>query len=330
MTLSFFPTSKKIGNIIMKDHVIRYLELKQTEPPIIQKCGERYLPEGIIRDGRIIDIETLSMIVEECMGDWGLKGKRLVRFTIPDNFVVVRKISIPTEVESDEIEGYIYLEIGSSIHLPFEDPVFDYVELPSETTEKEILLFAAPKDIVLDYVEFFKEMKLNPVAADISPLCLYRSFFYLNHVNPQDHHLLLQFDLTMINAAIIYQHRPVFIREVEMDIPFSKWEEEINSQGEKNFKWPTEEPPISFDFILKELERVMSYYRFSMNQGKAGVTKILLNGDHPLLEEIEKTLTEQLDLPVITIQSQQNSRLAYPTFHARFAPVLGLALKEVK
>ena len=32
---------------------------------------------------------------------------------------------IPAEVMDDEINGYLYLELGKSLHLPFEDPVFD-------------------------------------------------------------------------------------------------------------------------------------------------------------------------------------------------------------
>ncbi|GER66184.1 type IV pilus biogenesis protein PilM [Weizmannia acidilactici] len=333
MAFSFFPGSRKIGNFIMKDHVIRYLELKQANPPIVQIFGEHYLPEGLIRDGKIVDVETLSMIAEECLDDWGLKrGKHLIRFTVPEHLVVVRKVAVPKEVAVDEIEGYIYIELGSTIHLPFEDPVFDYTLLTEANEEKQILLFASPKDIVQDYVDFFNGIRLSPVAADISPLCAYRSFYQLNQLNPMDHILLLQFDLSMVNATIFHQHFPFLMRELEVDIPFSKWEVETNAFGEKKYHWPEGDPLLQYqtENIYKELDRIMNYYQFSMRQGKAAVNKILLNGDYPYLQDITGKLSEQFGLPVETALIEKVSSTAGAPFPARFVPLLGLALKEVK
>src|SRR5690606_19109049 len=112
-------------NIIIKDHVIRYVGIKDSNPLVVQRFRERYLPKGIVIEGKIQDRETLTLILEECVADWGIKNKE-VRFIIPDSFVVIRKTAIPADVEEDEISGFLYLELGASIHLPFEDPVIDY------------------------------------------------------------------------------------------------------------------------------------------------------------------------------------------------------------
>ena len=75
---------KKIINMTIKDHVVRFVELKQTHPPVISRFGERYLPKGIIHDGRIQDLETFETILEECVDDWKI-AKRDVRFIVPSH-----------------------------------------------------------------------------------------------------------------------------------------------------------------------------------------------------------------------------------------------------
>ena len=47
MAFSLFSQKNRIVNIIINDHFIRYLELKQSNPPIAAKWGERLLPSGI-------------------------------------------------------------------------------------------------------------------------------------------------------------------------------------------------------------------------------------------------------------------------------------------
>lgn len=124
------------------------LELKSRDPLVVNRFVECYLPEGIIVDGAIKDFEKLATILEQCIGDWGIKRKK-VRFITPDAYVMVRKVKVLLELD-DKIKGYryLYLELGHNIHLPFEDPVFDFVPLGQTENEKEILLFAAPESII--------------------------------------------------------------------------------------------------------------------------------------------------------------------------------------
>ena len=141
---------KKIINLTIKDHVVRFVELKQTHPPVISRFGERYLPKGIIHDGRIQDLETFETILEECVDDWKI-AKRDVRFIVPESLIMLRKITVPSDIQEDELEGYLFMEIGSSIHLPFENPIFDYHLLPKEKNEQELLLFAGPEEVIQEY-----------------------------------------------------------------------------------------------------------------------------------------------------------------------------------
>ena len=73
MLRSLFSPKNRIVNIIINDHSIRYLELKQSKPPIALKWGEHYLPSGIVNNGKIQDYETLSLILEGCITEWKIQ-----------------------------------------------------------------------------------------------------------------------------------------------------------------------------------------------------------------------------------------------------------------
>ncbi len=195
--------------MIINDHSIRYLELKQANPPIAYRCGERLLPAGIINNGKIQDYETLVMILEECVTEWKIK-KRPVRFLIPESFVIIRKLTIPANVDNDEIKGYLYLELGTSIHLPFDEPVFDAVVFSEDEEKKEILIFAAQEENVMEYVDLFEELNLDPIEAEISPLALYRLYYHLDQAKEDEDLLIVQFDLNTVNICIFEKHIPIF------------------------------------------------------------------------------------------------------------------------
>ncbi|RFB17686.1 pilus assembly protein PilM [Bacillus sp. HNG] len=323
MVLTLFSPSK-IANIIIKDHVIRYVGVKRSNPITVQKFREKYLPPGIIQDGRILERDTLHLILEECVTEWGIKNAQ-VQFVIPDPFVVIRKISIPNEVKDDEILGYIYLEMGTTIHLPFDEPVLDFKVLSEDEKVKEVLIFAAPEEVALEYSSILEDASLKPIAADITPLCLYRLFHFCQKTNEEEHFLLLQFDLQSANLSIFHQDLPLFMRHLNLDTSIEDWDiKENSSHTLANIKWNSHRSKLEvlIDEITKEIEHVMNFYSFNMTQGKERITKILVSGDHPNLPDISSTLIERYEIPIHKIDTFDKLPRQY------FLP-LGLALKEV-
>ena len=145
---------------------------------------------------------------------------------MPNPFVVIRKTTIPEDIQVDEIEGYLYLELGTSIHLPFEDPVFDIVVLNEGEHGKDILLFAAPEERIVEYTDLLEDCKLQPIAADISSLALYRLAYLSNQSDQKEHCLLLDFDVFHVTATIFHEDKPVFMRHIPLPGEMSEWEKE--------------------------------------------------------------------------------------------------------
>lgn len=327
MVLSLFSRRNNIVNIIITDRFIRYLELQQAKPPIAARWGERLLPNGIISNGKIQDYESLAMILDECVDEWKLRNRK-VRFLIPESLVIIRKVMIPAEIKDDEMNGYLYLELGTSIHLPFEDPVFDAVVLSETNDKKEILLFAAPEENVMEYSQLFSGVKLHPMEAEVSPLALYRLYDHLGQAQEGENLLIVQFDLNTICICIFEQTIPIFMHYLPIELDEEKWDITYSSMEKEKLQFIGAESDLLFQFedVYKEITRLMDFYRYSLHQGKKQVSKVLLHGDHPMLSVIKKELEKRLEIPLETIaysetQSKENS---LPRTHYL---ALGLALK---
>lgn len=302
--MALWRRNPKYVNIVLKDHALRYVEAKIGHSPEVKRWGERPLPAGIVRDGRIIDRETLAIVLEECVEEWKIGGQR-VRFVVPDPFVMIRSLPLPSHLSDEEIRGYLFMELGESIPLPFADPVFDYVVTERTNESLSILMFAAPEEAVSEYAALLEEADLRPVAADVSPLCAYRPFYAAGQAGPDDHVLLVQFDESSVNLSVFHRHLPLFMRHLPLE-------------GRERATALVD----PFIDVYKEIERMMSFYSFSLQQGKQSITRLFLAGDHPELEHVFTALTERLDVSV--------ERLSAPLdpLPDRFHLAWGLALKE--
>jgi len=328
MAFSLFSSKNRIINIVLTDHSIRFLELKQMNPPVAQRWNERFLPPGIITDGKIMDIDSLSNILDECISDWKIQ-RRKVRFVVPDPLVIIRKVSVPADIQEDEIKGYLYLELGSSIHLPFEEPVFDFYLLSNNGKTKDLLLFAAPEQQVLEYSDLLASLKLNPIEADISPLAIYRLYHQLEHERPDEIVFSVQFDLTSVNLSIFEQHVPLIMRQFPLPFNMEQWDIKNDALGHLlcKFKGSTEELTFQFEEIFREINKLIDFYRYTLNSHKQDISKFLLNGDHPMLYAIYNELKDRYEIPVDLLLPEDQLRGKNDSVPQSMLVNLGLALK---
>jgi type IV pilus assembly protein PilM len=325
-----FLNNKRIANLIFNDHSIRFVEAKHSQSPLPINWGEKILPQGLIQEGKISDFTTLLMILDECIHDWKI-SRRKVRFLVPDPLVMIRKLKIPDEVHPDELFSYLYLEIGTSIHLPFEDPVFDSVFLPEKEGKKEALLFAAPEQQVKEYANLLTTLKLKPIAADIAPLSLYRLYFQSDAAKANERLMMIQINIDRVFICIFEQEYPIFLHQFPIPFHSEFWEiiPTRTSTHQYIFRGDASQMANDLEDFYKEVRKLMDFYRYSMYQGNEQISKILLNGDHPLLAIILDEMKERFELPIHTIDTSQwdsGKSSAFPPSHFL---ALGLALKEV-
>lgn len=331
MAISLFRQNHQFVNLYISNYSIQLLELKSSDPLVVSRFVENYLPEGVVVDGSIKDFEKLSMILEQSISDWGIKGKK-VRFITPDSAVSVRKVKVPLELSEDEIKGYLYLELGNNIHLPFEEPVFDFVLLNENENDKEILLFAAPETMIKEYTELLDSVKLTASVADLSSLSMYRYLYKMQKVTQKENTLLIEVKLDSINFSIFENLKPIFTRHMQLDGEMRDWTYHIDTETQCFYKYELKDREpllVQFQDVTKEIEKIINFYRFSIHQGDQQITQIILVGDNPYIDELLTLLTNAIT--TISITHYQNRVYTYKNLAvpSKFQTVLGLALKEV-
>jgi type IV pilus assembly protein PilM len=324
-----FLTRKKDANIEIKDYVIRYGDIKHRAPVVVNHYEEYYLEEGIIHNGKIVDMEAFREVLYHCVNVWELKG-RAIRFIVPDPTVVIRKVEIEATVPNDEIQGHLYFELGHTIHLPFENPTLDYALLSENDERKEVLLVASPEEVVDSYTYQFRDAKISPTIADISPLCHYRLFHHHDLLKEQESILLVQMDLKTVTITIFENHQPIFMDHIL--IPYNEGVCRIIPTEDGKISnmqdLSKEEMIFAFNDIYIEIERILRFYQFSLHNGEKAIMRICLTGDHFYFEDILEKMKSSYMLPVELLPTYLTKTNNDESVDRKFHSVLGLAVKE--
>lgn len=311
MALPFFQKKARVATITIEHDAIRYVELKSAVPVSLSQAEELVLPEGIVDGGKIADPEALALELGKAVDQWGL-SKKSVRFLAPDEFVIIRKVPYPEDVESDELKGHFFIEIGSTLYLPFEDPVFDVVPYHPDTDEPEAIIIASKESVIKDYEDAFDGVKLKPLVADIAPLALYR-LAYLEHGLPEEEHIMLiDMQGSKMTVSIFHEHFPMFMRPVDLEVLVAD----------------PKDPAQLLAAVEEEAEKLGNFYRYNMNEGELGITKVICNGEFGDWHAFCGRLAERFQLDVVPLV-KNTIEVAGETVPPRFNRAIGLALKEV-
>ncbi|UXH44238.1 pilus assembly protein PilM [Rossellomorea vietnamensis] len=319
MLSRLFNKNKNKINIVISDQWIRFVELKSVSPLHIHDFGEMRIADGMISDGKIIEKEAFQALLDECVLDWGLK-KREVQFIVPNTQMIIRKMAISPDIEDDEVKSHLFLEIGTSIHLPFENPVFDVVVVGNKGDKKEIILVAAPEDIVMEYQQMLTDAHLKPVVADISPLAYYRYIHSLDLTHSENHEMLLYFNPSNVTVSIFHDHQPVFFRPISLGEEREVVDERSDHDGFHS---------LPFDDVMKEIDKVLSFYRYTLTNDEAVINKVYVAGDHPRVGDIHTLLADRFEIDTIKVPSLARDPYTNEELPNEFLLSVGLGLKGV-
>ncbi|MBB5180735.1 type IV pilus assembly protein PilM [Planomicrobium koreense] len=312
MALSFLTRKARVATITIEEDAIRHVDLKSIAPLQLSCAEEMALPPGIIEDGKVADMEALESMLDKAVNQWGL-SKKSVRFLAPDEFVTIRKVPYPEGVEADELKGHFFIEIGSTLYLPFEDPVFDVVPYHVDSDNPEVIIIASKESVIDDYESALDSAKMKAVVADITPLALYR-LAYLQHDFAEDEHIMLiDLQSKKMTVSIFHEHFPLFMRPVEFDVSGTIMED----------------PASVMEIVEEEAEKLANFYRYNMNEGEYGITKVVCNGEYDNWPAFKARLEERFLLPVAPVVLDDIPSDSAKDVPSRFNRAIGLALKEV-
>ena len=160
------------------------------------------LPQTIV-DGTIMDQGAVTHAVRQLWGRLKLKQKE-VAIAIAGHSVIIKKIAVP-QMTADQLAANIRNE--AEHHIPFgrDDVEIDYhVTNPANASgQTELLLVAAKKEVVSDYVQVVRDANLSPQVVDVAAFASQNGFEANYPLDPRETVVLITIGAAISNINIV-------------------------------------------------------------------------------------------------------------------------------
>lgn len=181
------------------------------------------VPEDVVQDGQIIDTPTMAELIQSTLVDNQIKTKR-VAAAIPGREAVTRMISVPAELNEEELKDYINAEAG--LYLPFsrEEADVDYQKLglfvDEDGIEKmQVLLVATRKEVTDTYLETFDQAELQVDLIEVSSFSLIRTLKpQLEQFSSTEAAIIADLEFDSTELAIVVDGIPQFTRTIPIGL----------------------------------------------------------------------------------------------------------------
>jgi type IV pilus assembly protein PilM len=175
-------------------HSIKLVEIDNTKKGLVLKnVGQIGLPPDAIVEGSVKEPEIVISALKSLFANLKVKNRNIAT-AVSGYSVIVKKIAVPkkneTDLEStihDEAEQYIPFDIND-VNLDFdilasgsnlgdgERPGKNEDENTDEQGHMEVMLVAAKKDIIEDYVNLLNSAGLSPAVIDVDSFAFQNAF----------------------------------------------------------------------------------------------------------------------------------------------------------
>jgi type IV pilus assembly protein PilM len=303
-------------------------------------------PEAIVQ-GSFMNASAITDAVREAYESGGFKSKD-VASSVSGHSVIVKQISLPSQSQSEldetikwEAEQYIPFDINE-VHL-------DYQIIRNEPVDgqMDVLLVAAKKDLIDDYVNVIGDAGLNLAIMDVDAFAL-GNLYEFNYEPSQDSAVaLVDIGASVININVMNGNVPVFTRditsggnqyteEVQKTLSISFEEAEKIKIGAGGAEVSTDVVPQEVeeamrevsDTLLSEVQRSLDFYRATTSN--TPIDKVVLCGGSANVPGLSRIFQERIDVPFEIIDPFQKIQAAAgPNDEEQLremAPSLGVAL----
>lgn len=277
---------------------IRYISFKNKHSREVRKKRYLSLLPGMIIENQVADSDALFDRVRQWVKREGLRGST-VSLSIPPSQIIIRKMSIPS-TNDKQVEQLVKLEVETGLHLPFDNPVYDYVTIEVDEEQSHLLVFAAPRKSIEDYVEVLEHAGLRISSVEISATALARSIA-AGHGESFAETMLINLEQSVLDIYMFRSGNPVFIRTIDLvDLQQTRKATGIgifeDQQVLAETAVATEEYllPEQMVEITAEISRMLSFYQYSLHDGSTRINNLLIAGSPSIRKQLHEELQQSL------------------------------------
>lgn len=311
-TQSLFYRDKPIFGLDIGFNTIKALQVdtsNKAKKSSLVGYGVNRFDEKAIKDGVIIDFESIAKSALELFSNniVGSITTKRVAATIPAAKAYSRVMTLPSSLSRKELAEAVQLEAAQYIPIPLDELYLDYEVVNTHDDQAEVLVVAAPRDIVDSYMKLFAILGLEVCSLETTTSAASRIISIAESSNDIPTILIdlgsLSVDLTVYDQNLVVNGAipgggDDFSTRISEKLGITKAEaNSIKTKYglgvSKHQKEIREALKPQLDSLIKEVRRVVRYYE-ERTSGRASIGQIITMGGGSNMPGLADYLTDNL------------------------------------
>lgn len=348
-----FGKKKSVAGLDIGSSSVKMVELEGKNGRYsLSALGFENLPDETIVDGQIMELNTVSDVIQKVCLNHGIKAERVVT-GVSGHSVIIKNITLPP-MSDEELEESI--DWHAEEHVPYDlaDVSLDF-QVTGRTSDSTQVLIAACKRERIDNVRQAIQLAgKQPEIIDVDTFAL-QNCYEMNYQPHEDQVVtLLNIGASTMNVNIVKGNRSLFSRDItvggsqftdalQRSLGLSYQQAEAVKRGVVSAADGVEEKAIEplmsnvTEIVALEIQKTFDFYRATTEDNQTMVQKILISGGGSKLHGLATDLSSRLELPVevldpfrnVSVDDRKFDRGYLNDIMPEMAVAVGLAMRGV-
>jgi type IV pilus assembly protein PilM len=316
----FFGKKPHLVGLDIGSRTIKAAEVVETKKGrVLNNFNTIDIEPGIIEEGAIKDPEAVSAAIRELFKISKLKEQN-VAISVGGYSVIVKKINVKTMTE-DELHDTIHFEAEQYIPFDISDVNLDFQilgESEQNPNQMSVILVAAKKEMVSEYVSLIQMAGLNACIIDVDAFAL-QNIFEVNYAQEEENVALIDIGASKTSLNLLKGNSSVFMRDVSLGC--GQINEKISSfancslEEADEIKLSRQSEKVSVEDLkgivstvvtdwCSEIKRALDFFYSSYPEDQ--IKRIILSGGGANIIEFRKLLAKETATAVEIINPFEN------------------------
>ncbi len=354
--MALFKNKAYVG-VDLGHHRIKVMQLQRlTDGWHITRFGVAPTPPNSMRDGVVIEQTTIAAALKKLLKDSGIVATN-AHIAVAGGSVVVRNVRIPKMPEAT-LRKSIKFEASRYVPSTVEDSYIEFeIVGDAEDNQMEVIVVAAPKDIVESRMRACEAAGLEIESVDTEAFAMYRSLIESDGSRNWNEETLAIVDigssgshLSVINKGHFMMTRAIpqggdsltealknYFKLSDEDAEAGKLQLNV---AELLSEQPVENPPLRviqshLDDLIREIRRSLNYYQSQQTEKEQGedrqVKLLVLTGGGSKMQGLARYVEHKLGIKSMELGVLSNKRMTFggslPDDGPDLAVASGLAMR---
>ncbi len=317
---------------------IKLVELREDKKGYkLQNLAISPLPPEAIVDGALMDSVTIIDAIRDVISNSKTKTRDVVT-SVSGHSVIVKKISLPFMTEA-ELEESIQWEAERYIPFDINDVNIDFQifgAAPENPEVMDVVLVAAKKDIINDYVSIIMEAELNPVIIDIDSFALENMLAINYDIAKEETVAIVNVGASVTNINIVKNNISAFTRDIfkggnqiteeiqrQLHVDHEEAEKiKVGSKVDLTSQSVIENVlKTAAESLAVEIGNSLDFFQSTTTYEKIG--KLFLSGGGSKIKDFDMTLQQQIGMPVEIANPFKNVEYSGRNFDLEYLREIG-------